>query len=220
MATTPYQNRLADLLRNPTITGEMRATPQNSLATLSNALSGFQAGSGPVGQFLLGEAPQTLQDMSYGRSPVRGSGMTNSLTPGAVDLASMLPVGGALKAGALAKGLASSGAIKAGLAGIVAHHKLPEFQNWFKGSKVVDESGKPLRLYHGTTEDFNEFKPGGNNERLSGRAIWLTDDGSDINAAHNIGGFNDIYRDNTRVLPVYANISKPLIVNAKRKPMT
>lgn len=32
-----------------------------------------------------------------------------------------------------------------------------EFKKWFKGSKVVDEQGKPLITYHATNEDFNEF---------------------------------------------------------------
>ena len=35
----------------------------------------------------------------------------------------------------------------------------PEFKAWFGDSKVVDESGKPLVVYHGTTENFTEFKP-------------------------------------------------------------
>lgn len=33
----------------------------------------------------------------------------------------------------------------------------PEFKKWFGQSKVVDESGKPLVVYHGTTAEFNEF---------------------------------------------------------------
>ena len=33
----------------------------------------------------------------------------------------------------------------------------PEFKAWFGDSKVVDESGKPLVVYHGTVEDFTEF---------------------------------------------------------------
>lgn len=34
----------------------------------------------------------------------------------------------------------------------------PEFKNWFGESKVVDESGKPLVVYHGTTADFEVFE--------------------------------------------------------------
>jgi hypothetical protein len=36
----------------------------------------------------------------------------------------------------------------------------PEFKNWFGESKVVDESGKPLTLYHVTGNDFKAFDPG------------------------------------------------------------
>lgn len=37
----------------------------------------------------------------------------------------------------------------------------PEFKNWFGESKVVDEQGKPLVVYHGTDADITEFKPRG-----------------------------------------------------------
>jgi len=33
----------------------------------------------------------------------------------------------------------------------------PEFKAWFGDSKVVDEAGEPLVVYHGTTADFDEF---------------------------------------------------------------
>lgn len=32
------------------------------------------------------------------------------------------------------------------------------FKRWFDGSKIVDENGQPLKLYHGTNADFDEFK--------------------------------------------------------------
>lgn len=32
-----------------------------------------------------------------------------------------------------------------------------QFKRWFKGSKVVDEDGKPLIVYHGSDADFNAF---------------------------------------------------------------
>ena len=34
------------------------------------------------------------------------------------------------------------------------------FKAWFEGSKVVDENGEPLVLYHGTSAKFNEFVHG------------------------------------------------------------
>jgi hypothetical protein len=33
----------------------------------------------------------------------------------------------------------------------------PAFRKWFAGSKVVDDQGNPLRVYHGTTADFSAF---------------------------------------------------------------
>lgn len=33
----------------------------------------------------------------------------------------------------------------------------PEFKRWFGKSKVVDQNGKPLVLFHGTVEDFHSF---------------------------------------------------------------
>jgi hypothetical protein len=38
---------------------------------------------------------------------------------------------------------------------------IPEqnFKRWFEGSKVVDENGQPLKLYHGSRENFDAFDP-------------------------------------------------------------
>lgn len=33
----------------------------------------------------------------------------------------------------------------------------PQFKQWFADSKIVDPSGKPLKTYHGTVNDFHEF---------------------------------------------------------------
>ncbi len=33
------------------------------------------------------------------------------------------------------------------------------FNKWFKGSKVVDEQGSPIVVYHGTSKNFNAFDP-------------------------------------------------------------
>jgi len=34
----------------------------------------------------------------------------------------------------------------------------PEFKRWFGDSKVVDENGKPIRAFHGTSNEFTKFK--------------------------------------------------------------
>lgn len=55
------------------------------------------------------------------------------------------------------------------------------FARWFGDSKVVDEDGKPLVVYHGTTHDFDTFDPDkANIEGHFGKVIYLTDDPLDL----------------------------------------
>ena len=44
------------------------------------------------------------------------------------------------------------------------------FKSWFGNSKVVDKTGKPLVMYHGTSESFEKFEPG------TRKAIFVTSD--------------------------------------------
>lgn len=55
----------------------------------------------------------------------------------------------------------------------------PEFQKWFEGSQVVDETGTPKRVYHGTTWAFQEFdKSRANLENDMGRGFYFSSDPS------------------------------------------
>jgi len=47
----------------------------------------------------------------------------------------------------------------------------PRFKAWFKESKVVDDEGQPLVVYHGTTHDIEEFKKAGD-EGLNPESDW------------------------------------------------
>lgn len=61
----------------------------------------------------------------------------------------------------------------------------PEFRQWFGQSKVThpERLGEPLRVYHGTTHDFNEFSTKrGNPESWYGRAHYFTDNPGDAGA--------------------------------------
>lgn len=48
-----------------------------------------------------------------------------------------------------------------------------KFQSWFKGSKVVDDEGKPKVVYHGTGDSFTKFDI---DESVSEVAFFMTDD--------------------------------------------
>lgn len=55
-----------------------------------------------------------------------------------------------------------------------------EFKKWFGNSKVVDEDGEPLKVYHGTTHDFNIFdSTRGNPENFLGRMNYFSDSEAD-----------------------------------------
>lgn len=61
--------------------------------------------------------------------------------------------------------------------------KSKAFKKWFKGSKVVDEDGNPMVMYHGTTHDFAEFSPErGNPENDFGIGYYFTSSQDDVSA--------------------------------------
>lgn len=54
----------------------------------------------------------------------------------------------------------------------------PNFRRWFGGSKVVDEYGEPVIVYHGTADDFNAFsdtKIGKGDPGFLGRGFYFAD---------------------------------------------
>jgi hypothetical protein len=73
-----------------------------------------------------------------------------------------------------------------------------EFRTFFDGSKVVDEAGAPLVVYHGTDQSFDTF---GRTEDIGYHF------GAESAAKARVGGL-----PNARIMPVYLNIRNPLRV--------
>ncbi len=83
----------------------------------------------------------------------------------------------------------------------------PEFKRWFAGSKVVDQNGAPLVVYHGTTADFHTFsKTGANDRGLWGRGFYF----SALVDAPNSYALRQ--GDGAKILPCYVSIKNPLIL--------
>lgn len=91
----------------------------------------------------------------------------------------------------------------------------PEFRRWFGDSKVVDENGQPLVVYHGTDADFTTFDTSmaGRNFPEGGdagtNAVYFTTDpseASDIPFSYERP--TNTYGQN--VMPVYLKIENPL----------
>jgi SAM-dependent methyltransferase len=105
--------------------------------------------------------------------------------------------------------------------GVVQMKKIntPEFERWFGDSKVVDESGEPLVVYHGTSKDkpFSSFT-------RNAQGTWFT---SSPEAASSYAMTNDsqkvVYEGgkyvskntSSHVIPVYLSIQNPLMVEGE-----
>jgi hypothetical protein len=92
----------------------------------------------------------------------------------------------------------------------------PNFRRFFGNSKIRDEYGEPQRLYHATPENFSEFKAGGVNPAISGNAIWLGPYADYQPAFHRVSGSKgNRFREGTNVMPLYARMQNPLVVDDK-----
>jgi hypothetical protein len=115
--------------------------------------------------------------------------------------------------------------MKAEMAVERARTVLPKDEREANQAKFLESSKISDRLYHITPENFSEFKPGGNDPKISGSAIWLTPNTEHIPAAHRISyrdeegktypisGRNAKYRQGTNVMPVYAQAKNPLVLD-------
>lgn len=82
----------------------------------------------------------------------------------------------------------------------------PAFKKWFGDSKVVDESGAPLIVYHGTFADFDKFDPArfGNTDRgFHGEGFYFSE-------SKDYAGSYAPARGGV-VMPAYLNISNPFV---------
>lgn len=86
----------------------------------------------------------------------------------------------------------------------------PEFKDWFRSSKVVDQSGKPLVLYHGT-ENF-DFDEGDGLFSAFGYDHATQSGFSFSNKPEIAAAFTSVYG---ATIPVYLRIERPLVVDAE-----
>lgn len=78
--------------------------------------------------------------------------------------------------------------------------KLANFWNWFGDSKIVDEQGRPLVVYHGTQAEFNSFKP-------AKRGIYF----ANLKRKEEVAGY--YAQDKGKILACYLKIENPFIGN-------
>ena len=87
---------------------------------------------------------------------------------------------------------------------------------FLQGSRVRDAEGQHKVLYHATNRDFDEFRPGGYDPNVSGHATWLSPYRDHQQAGHHGAGTGEGrgWKSGARVMPVYANIRSPLVLDS------
>lgn len=91
----------------------------------------------------------------------------------------------------------------------------PKFKAWFKGSKVVDDMGDPLPVYHGTNADIQEF-----NHAFNASSSGNSQYGAGFYFTTNpkvASSYADDRKDNPVVYKVFLNIKKPIEEGTNKK---
>jgi len=86
----------------------------------------------------------------------------------------------------------------------------PNFMNWFQGSKVVDEQGNPLVVYHGTWthKKFDTFKTSRSKSQRIAIGAYFT------NKPEQASKFSQMYgNQDARIYPVYLSIKNPIDIS-------
>lgn len=90
----------------------------------------------------------------------------------------------------------------------------PEFKAWFGDSRVVDDGGKPLVVYHGTARNFDSFDIGQAGSAIDagklGEGFYFTQASrwADSYATNAAKGGGD-----AQVMPVFISIKNPLVLD-------
>lgn len=84
----------------------------------------------------------------------------------------------------------------------------PEFRAWFRDSKVVDDNGNPLMVFHGTAADIERFQHthNGAGSRESKLGYWFTENSG---AADTFARFSRPNGAESNIVPVYLSIQNP-----------
>lgn len=95
------------------------------------------------------------------------------------------------------------------------------FKKWFKNSKVVDENGKPLVVYHGTKQgnfsSFDKSKIGAQTDYgYRGKGFYFTPQQELATMySRDWQKFKQVPNENGRVMPVYLSVQNPYIIKSK-----
>jgi len=89
----------------------------------------------------------------------------------------------------------------------------PAFRAWFGNSKVVDNRGRPLVVYHGTNADFSEFDHASKGRNYPDTAGFFFT--SNPRHAHSYALGKDAKQGTPNIMPVYVSLQNPMVIKTK-----
>ena len=95
----------------------------------------------------------------------------------------------------------------------------PAFRRWFGESKVVDGAGRPLIVYHGSSDVRDLVQQGFKKSALRGHSYFATDRYDMANSyADPHRAMGDYQQIEEGVVPLYLSIQNPMILDGHGKP--
>lgn len=101
-----------------------------------------------------------------------------------------------------------------GLAEDAARTDAPAFKKWFGNSKVVDEAGKPLVVYHGTPDVRGILSQGFSPSPSRGGVFFFSNDHAIANTYADDRRAFDYQNAEPHVVPVYLSLKNPAVIDA------
>lgn len=174
---------------------------EEKVAELYREWAGARDGAGQLGR-IFAKVRALFRALASG---LRGEGFTDAAL--VMDRIASGKIGGRGPQG-------PGGGRRADMEKAAASTESPEFKRWFGKSKVVDASGKPMMVYHGTAADFEAFSPSkvgtGGDSGFLGSGFYFGNN-SYIARSYSMmraGG-------NERVIDAYLSLQNPFMWGAK-----
>lgn len=205
--------------RKPSGTGSRK--PRRGAGISGSDAAPMGSGSDPAVSGTGGAGGQSADAENGGRRNGGGAGGSSLDQAGSGNSAGNAPAGtGSVKRTPAQQLAAIRAALKEDIPDFVARGAgataSPAFRKWFGASKVVDDSGNPLVVYHGTAADFEAFDPSRAGSSIDsgflGAGIYMT----------NLPRVADYYAEvaakygpGQNVMPLYVSLQNPFMWGRK-----
>jgi hypothetical protein len=149
------------------------------------------------------EAVTSAQQGNLGTAALQAGGAVLGLVPGAVGTArAAKPVVQMIGKSLTPKGAKLTPNIEVPAAGDITK---PAFKKWFGDSKVTNDAGQPIVVYHARAGDFDSFDTAGRGKTKGTGAFFSSS--ADVASTYGVKGDENI-------VPAYLSMKRPVVIDA------